>query len=287
MTPRKMSVEKLSAMARQQEKIVMLTVYDFPSAHLAEEAGVDVILVGDSAAMAVLGYDATVPVTLEEMLVFMRAVARGAKLPLLVGDLPFGSYLDPGEAVKSSASIVKHGGMDAVKLEGGSNVADIVSAIVKVGIPVMGHVGLTPQTSGAHGGFKVQGRGAHQARKLVDDAVALEDAGAFAVVLETIPLEVAGVISDRLTVPTIGIGSGVRCDGQVLVWHDLLGISSAYGRHVKPYAQLGEAISSGIKSYAADVRAAQFPGEEQSWHMAEEELNQFIGERLLAGSGLQ
>lgn len=237
--------------------------------------------------MAVLGYDATVPVTLSEMLVFMRAVARGAKAPLLVGDLPFGSYLDPRQAVTSSAAVVKEGGMDAVKLEGGANVADIVSAIVNVGIPVMGHIGLTPQTAAAHGGFKVQGRGARQARKLVDDAVALEEAGAFAIVLETIPLEVAGVISDRVTVPTIGIGSGNRCDGQVLVWHDLLGISSGYGRHVRPYAELGQAISVGIKSYAADVRTGQFPGEEQSWHMAEEELNQFIGERLLAGSGIQ
>ena len=164
--------------------------------------------------------------------------------------------------------------------------ADIVSAIVKVGIPVMGHIGLTPQTSAAHGDSRVQGREAKQAHMLVDDAVALEDAGAFAVVLETIPLEVAGVISDRLTIPTIGIGSGVRCDGQVLVWHDLLGISSAYGRHVRPYAQLGEAMSSGIKSYAADVRSGQFPSEEQSWHMAEGELNQFIGERLLAGTAV-
>jgi 3-methyl-2-oxobutanoate hydroxymethyltransferase len=282
----KVSVEKLSTMAARDEKIVMVTAYDHPSARLAEEAGVDVILVGDSAAMAVLGYDGTVPVTLEEMLVFMRAVARGAHIPLLVGDLPFGSYIDSDTAVKSSASVLKEGGMDAVKLEGGTSVADIVSAIVKVGIPVMGHIGLTPQTSRAHGGFKVQGRGAPQARKLVDDAVALEDAGAFAVVLETIPVEVAAVITDRLTIPTIGIGSGVRCDGQVLVWHDLLGISSAYGRHVKPYAHLDEAMRSGVQSYAADVRSGRFPGEEQSWHMAEEELNQFVGERLLAGAAL-
>jgi 3-methyl-2-oxobutanoate hydroxymethyltransferase len=150
----------------------------------------------------------------------------------------------------------------------------------------MGHIGLTPQTSGPHGGFRVQGREAKRARKLVDDAVALEDAGAFAIVLETIPLEVAGVISDRLTIPTIGIGSGVRCDGQVLVWHDVLGISSGYGRHVRPYAQVAEAMASGITSYAADVRSGQFPSEKQSWHMAEEELNQFVGERLLAGTGL-
>jgi 3-methyl-2-oxobutanoate hydroxymethyltransferase len=287
MTSRKISVEKLSSMARRNEKIVMVTAYDHPSAKMAEEAGVDVILVGDSVAMAVLGYDSTVPVSLEEMLVFMSAVSRGATVPLLVGDLPFGSYLKPGDAVKSSARVIKQGGLDAVKLEGGANVARIVHAIVTAGIPVMGHIGLTPQTSGAHGGFKVQGRGAQQARTLVDDAVALEEAGAFAVVLETIPVEVASVISDRLAIPTIGIGSGMRCDGQVLVWHDLLGISSGYGRHVKAFAQVDQVIIAALTSYAAEVRSSEFPSEQQSWHMAEDELNQFIGERLLAGSGLR
>jgi 3-methyl-2-oxobutanoate hydroxymethyltransferase len=276
MSNRKTSIEQLQAMADRGEKIVMVTTYDYPSARLVEEAGLDIAFVGDSLAMTVLGYESTVPVTLDEMLVFMKAVARGARTPLLLGDLPFGSYSDPQEAIRSSVRVIKEGGMDAVKLEGGAEVAEIVRAITRTGIPVMGHIGLTPQTSSAHGGFKVQGRHAEQARKLVNDALALEAAGAFAIVLETIPMEVAASISARLRIPTIGIGSGAHCDGQVLVWHDLLNfVQGAQGRHVKHYADLNSVIATALRQYADEVRAGVFPAEEHAWHMKEEELEAF------------
>ncbi len=265
-------------MKRKRQKIVMLTTYDYPSARIAETADIDIAFVGDSLAMLVLGYDSTVPVTLDEMLVFMKAVARGASSPLLLGDLPFGSYLTPSQAIESSGRIIKEGGMDAVKLEGGSNVCEVVRAIVKTGIPVMGHIGLTPQTSGAHGGFKVQGRRAEQAKTLAEDAYALQEAGAFAIVLETVPVEVAEAITRRLSIPTIGIGSGIECDGQVLVWHDMLGISGAYGRHVKQYAELGDAMIAAATAYTDDVRASRFPDEAQTWHMADEELLAFTAD---------
>ncbi|HZT97531.1 MAG TPA: 3-methyl-2-oxobutanoate hydroxymethyltransferase [Chloroflexota bacterium] len=275
MPNKRVSIEKLQGMKRRSEKIVMLTTYDYPAARIAEEAGVDIAFVGDSLAMLVLGHSSTVPVTLDEMLVFMKAVSRGASAPLLLGDLPFGSYLQPSTAIESSGRIIKEGGMDAVKLEGGKDVAAVVRAIVGAGVPVMGHIGLTPQTSGAHGGFKVQGRRADQARRLVEDALALEEAGVFGVVLETIPVEVAASITERLTVPTIGIGSGIGCDGQVLVWHDMLGISGAYGRHVKQYATLAATMLEAVRAYGEDVRAKRFPDEDQTWHMAEEELELF------------
>jgi 3-methyl-2-oxobutanoate hydroxymethyltransferase len=266
-----MSVEKLRSMAAGGQKIVMLTAYDHPSAMIAEEAGIDIAFVGDSLAMLVLGLPSTVPVKLDEMLVFMKAVSRGAHSPLLLGDMPFGSFLHPDQAVSNAARILKEGGMDAVKLEGGLEVADVVAAITRRGIPVMGHIGLTPQTSGAHGGYRLQGKKAGQAMKLVDDALALEGAGAFAVVLELVPGEVAKMVSERLTIPTIGIGSGADCDGQVLVWHDLLGLSTAYGKHVRQYANLHEVTLDAVTTYAADVRSERFPSEEQTWHMSDAE----------------
>lgn len=259
-------------MARRQEKIVMVTAYDYRSAVIAEEAGVDIVFVGDTLAMVVLGYPSTVPVSLDEMIIFMQAVSRGAHNPLLLGDMPFGSYLSPDQAVVSAARLVKEGGMEAVKLEGGREVCDVVEAVTRRGMPVMGHIGLTPQTTAAHGGYHVKGKKAAAARRLIDDATALEEAGAFAVVLELVPVEVAAIISDRLTVPTIGIGSGGSCDGQVLVWHDMLGLSDVYGRHVKRYANLHDATLEAISEYAADVRAGSFPGDEQTWHMPEDEL---------------
>jgi 3-methyl-2-oxobutanoate hydroxymethyltransferase len=272
---RKMSVEKLRAMADSGERIAMLTVYDHPSAVTAEDAGLDIAFVGDSLAMLVLGYPSTVPVTLDQMLVFMAAVSRGARTPLLLGDMPFGSFLEPGLAVTNAARIVKEGGMDAVKLEGGADVCDVVEAVVRRGMPVMGHIGLTPQTSSAHGGYRVQGRKAEQAQGLMRDAQALEDAGAFAVVLELVPSEVAAAITERLTIPTIGIGSGAGCNGQVLVWHDLLGISTAYGKHVRSYADLHGTTLDAVTSYIADVRSGRFPSEDQTWHMSEEEHRSF------------
>jgi 3-methyl-2-oxobutanoate hydroxymethyltransferase len=271
----KTSVEKLRAMADRGERIAMLTVYDHPSAVIAEEAGLDIAFVGDSLAMLVLGYPSTVPVTLDQMLVFMAAVSRGAQAPLLLGDMPFGSFLEPRQAVANAARIVKEGGMDAVKLEGGVDVCDVVAAIVRRGIPVVGHIGLTPQTSGAHGGYRVQGKKAPQAQQLIHDAQALEDAGAFAVVLELVPSEVASTITERLTIPTIGIGSGAGCNGQVLVWHDLLGISTVYGRHVRQYADLRQTALDAVTSYIADVRSGRFPSEDQTWHMSEAEHRSF------------
>jgi 3-methyl-2-oxobutanoate hydroxymethyltransferase len=270
-----MSVERLKAMADHNEKIAMLTVYDHPSAMIAEEAGLDIAFVGDSLAMLVLGHPSTVPITLDEMLVFMAAVARGACTPLLLGDMPFGSFLEPNQAVANAARIVKEGGMDAVKLEGGAEMCDVVAAIVRRGIPVMGHIGLTPQTSSAHGGYRVQGRKAAQANRLTNDALALEEAGAFAVVLELVPAEVAQTISDRVAIPTIGIGSGAGCDGQVLVWHDLLGMSGAYGRHVRRYADIRAASLAAVTAYVEDVRSGRFPSEEQTWHMSEAEQRSF------------
>lgn len=262
-------------MARQGEKIVMLTAYDFPSAQIVQEAGVDIAFVGDSLAMLMLGHDSTVPVTLDEMLVFMKAVARGARTPLLLGDLPFGSYLELGQAVANAGRLIKEGGMDAVKLEGGAKMCDIVAAIVDRDIPVMGHIGLTPQTSGPHGGYRVRGRRTEAAMRLVDDALALQEAGAFAVVLELVPVEVASAISDRLEIPTIGIGSGIGCDGQVLVWHDVLGLSLSHGRHVRRYADLRRDILASVRTFANDVRGGQFPSEDESWHMPAEEREAF------------
>lgn len=276
MPRRKVSIEALQAMTDRGEKIVMVTTYDYPSSLLVEESDIDIAFVGDSLAMTVLGYDSTTPITLDEMLVFMRAVARGAHTPLLLGDLPFGAYSNPDLGVQSSVRVLKEGRMDAVKLEGGEEVADTVHAITRAGIPVMSHIGLTPQTSAAHGGFKVQGRRADQARKLVEDALTLQDAGAFGVVLETIPAEVAEVISRRLRIPTIGIGSGPQCDGQVLVWHDMLGFSrEKYGRHAKQFADLNATIRPALQQYAHEVRGGKFPGEDNTWHMAEEELQVF------------
>ena len=276
-TVRKRSIERFRAMARRDEKIVMLTVYDYPSARIAEEAGIDIVFVGDSLAMVVLGYPSTVPVTMDEMIVFMKAVARGTRTPLLLGDMPFGSFLEPNMAVENAARIVKEGGMDAVKLEGGKDACDIVAAIVRRGIPVMGHIGLTPQTSSAHGGPRLQGKRAADAQRLLEDARALQDAGAFGVVLELVPEEVAHQISDELDIPTIGIGSGSACDGQVLVWHDVLGLSGAYGRHVRRYADLYGVTLEAVREYSADVRSGRFPAEDQTWHMSEEEKRSFVG----------
>ena len=207
----------------------------------------------------------------------MKAVSRGARTPLLLGDMPFGSFLDPDQAVLNAARIVKEGGMDAVKTRGRRGGHGCCGSHRSRGIPVMGHIGLTPQTSGAHGGYRVQGKKAEAGLRLIQDAQALENAGAFGVVLELVPGEVAQQVSDHVSIPTIGIGSGVTCAGQVLVWHDLLGLSSAYGRHVRQYADLHAVTLGAIGEYAADVRAGRFPSEEQTWHMSDQELQNFVG----------
>ena len=256
------------------EPIVMVTAYDYPSAQVAEEAGVDVVLVGDSAAQVVLGYPTTVPVSLDEMLTLAAAVRRGLSTPLLVGDLPFGTYeVSNEEAVKSAQRYVKEAGCDAVKLERGGTSAERARAIVAAGIPVMGHVGLTPQTATALGGYRSQGRTAERALAVYWDAKALEGAGCFAIVFEAIPTELTEEIVPRLQVPVIGIGAGSTTDGQVLVLHDLLGIHSGHApRFVKRFAQVREQMLSGLTAFSEEVRARRYPAAEHGYTMAPDEL---------------
>src|SRR5437762_6666667 len=263
---------------RDGEPIVMVTAYDAPGARFAEDAGIDVVLVGDTAAMVMLGHEGTtVPVTMDEMLFLTRTVARAARRPLVVGDMPFGSYqVSDEEAVRNAIRFVKEARTDAVKLEGAGASLTRVKAIVGAGIPVMGHVGLTPQSATMLGGFKTQGKTAEAALRLVDDARALEAAGCFAVVLEAVPAPVAAVITETLSVPTIGIGAGPECDGQVLVYHDLLGLSEGHlPRFVKRYANLSREIRDALEHYADDVRSGTFPEEQHTYEMPAEELAAF------------
>ena len=275
----KLPLPELGAMKRDGRKIVMVTAYDAPGARFAEDAGVDVVLVGDTAAMVVLGHEGTtVPVTMDEMLFLTRTVARAARRPIVVGDMPFGSYqVSDEDAVRNAIRFFKEAGADAVKLEGAGPSLSRVRAIVGAGIPVMGHVGLTPQSATMLGGFKTQGRTADKALQLVADARELEAAGCFAVVLEAVPAPVAARITEVLTVPTIGIGAGASCDGQVLVYHDLLGLTEGHlPRFVKRYANLSREIRDALDAYAADVRAGSFPAEEHTYAMPEEELRAFL-----------
>ena len=274
----KLSLTEIAETKRRGEKLVMVTAYDHPSAALADEAGVDFVLVGDSAADNVLGYDSTVPVTTDELLVLVRAVARGAKRAIVVADLPFGSFqVSNDEAVASAVRFVKEGGADVVKLEGAGPGLERVGAIVGAGIPVMGHVGLTPQSATMLGGYRAQGRTAERARRLLADARALEAAGCFALVLEAVPAAVAARITAAVSIPTIGIGAGAACDGQVLVWHDLLGLSDRPpARFVKRYAELRGEIRGALERFAADVRSGAFPADEHTYAMPDEELEAFL-----------
>ena len=274
----KRPLPELAEMKRRGEKIVMVTAYDAPGARFAEDAGIDVILVGDTAAMVVLGHEGTtVPVTMDEMLFLTRTVARAARRPIVIGDMPFGSYQVSDEnAVVNAIRFVKEAGADAVKLEGAGPSVSRARAIVAAGIPVMGHVGLTPQSATQLGGFKTQGKTAEQARELVAGALALEAAGCFSVVLEAVPSPVAAEITRRLTVPTIGIGAGPDCDGQVLVYHDLLGLTEGHlPRFVKRYANLSREIRDALEHYAEDVRSGAFPEEQHTYAMADEERDRF------------
>jgi 3-methyl-2-oxobutanoate hydroxymethyltransferase len=257
--------------------ITMITAYDFPSGQMASEAGVELVLVGDSAAMTVLGHDSTVPATMEEMLMLTRAAARGSTHPLVIADMPFGSYqVDDRDAIVNAARMVKEGGADAVKMEGAGTTLARIRAVVDAGIPVMGHLGLTPQTATALGGFKAQGRTAAAALRLLDDAIAVERAGAFGLVLECVPAPVAARITARLTIPTIGIGAGAACDGQVLVFHDLLGIGAGKPpRFVEQYADLHTLIVDALRRYAGDVRTGRFPREEHTYAIPADELATF------------
>ena len=273
----KLPLPELLEMKRRGEKIVMVTAYDAPGARFAEDAGVDVILVGDTAAMVVLGHEGTTPVTMDEMLFLTRTVSRAARHPIVIGDMPFGSFqVSDEKAVENAIRFVKEGGADAVKLEGAGPMLSRVKTIVEAGIPVMGHVGLTPQSATMLGGFKTQGKTAETARRLVDDALALEQAGAFSVVLEAVPVPVAAEVTRRLTVPTIGIGAGRETDGQVLVYHDLLGLTEGHlPRFVKRYANLSREIRDALEAYADEVRAGTFPEDEHTYEMSEEELERF------------
>jgi 3-methyl-2-oxobutanoate hydroxymethyltransferase len=274
---RPMTLPRLLDKRASGEPIVMVTAYDFPSARAAERAGVDVVLVGDSAANTVLGYDTTVPISMEEMLMLAAAVRRGLKTPLLVGDLPFGSYeVSDAQAVQTAQRFVKEAGCDAIKLEAGGVSAERARAIARSGIPVMGHIGLTPQTATALGGWRAQGRTAGKALELARDAQALQDAGCFSIVFEAIPAEVAGELTRRLDIPVIGIGAGPHVDGQVLVFHDLLGIREGQGaRFVKRYADLLDEMVAGVGAYAQDVRGRTYPGPEHTYSIDPEELAEF------------
>jgi 3-methyl-2-oxobutanoate hydroxymethyltransferase len=269
MRQERVTVTAVRAMKARGERVVMLTAYDTPTARLLDAAGVDVILVGDSLAMVALGYETTLPVTLEEMLHHTRAVARGAARALVVGDLPFLSYqVSREEALRSAGRMLKEGNAQAVKLEGGLEVAGTVAALLEAGIPVMGHIGLTPQAVHRMGGYKVQGRTAEAAARLLKDAVALERAGAFSLVLEGLPWQVAGAVTEAVGIPTIGIGAGPRCDGQVLVTNDLLGLFDEFTpKFVKRYANLRETLLQAFGQFREEVRAGAFPGPEHSFSL--------------------
>jgi 3-methyl-2-oxobutanoate hydroxymethyltransferase len=275
--PGKLPITELVELKARRQPIVMVTAYDAPSGRLADEAGVDLILVGDSAAMTVLGHDSTVPASMDEMIVLTRAVTRGARRPLVIADMPFGSFqVSDAEAIANAIRFVKEAGADAVKLEGAGPSLSRASAIVGAGIPVMGHIGLTPQSATALGGFKAQGRTADKAAQLLRDALALEAAGCFAIVLEAVPAAVAEEVARRLSIPTIGIGAGAGTDGQVLVWHDLLGLYQGQSpRFVKRYADLATTIRDAVAEYAADVREHRFPETVHTYAMPAEELEAF------------
>jgi 3-methyl-2-oxobutanoate hydroxymethyltransferase len=271
------TLPELAEMKRSREPIVMVTAYDYPSALVAEEAGVDIVLVGDTAAMVVLGYDATTPVGMDEMTTMAAAVRRGLSTPLLVGDLPFGSYERSNEhAIDNAQRFVREAGCDAVKLERGGASVERARAIARSGIPVMGHVGLTPQTATALGGFKTQGKTAAAAAKVAEEAFALQAAGCFSIVFEAIPAAIAEVIVARLDVPVIGIGAGAGTDGQVLVFHDLLGIHTGHTpKFVKRYAAVHDEMVAGVGRYTDEVRSGKFPGPEHQYAVEPEELAAF------------
>ncbi len=278
----RVTVRDIAKMKRKGQKIPVVTAYDYTSARLGDRAGIPALLVGDSLGMVVLGYDSTIPVTMEDMVHHTKAVVRGSQRALVTADLPFMSYhLDSTQAMANAGRLVQEGGAQAVKLEGGEKVADVASRVVDAGIPVMGHIGLTPQSVNAFGGYRVQGQTQAGAAQLLKDAQALEQAGAFALVLELVPTPLARLISERLTIPTIGIGAGGGCDGQVQVLHDMLGLYSDFvPKHTKRYAHLAETIEDALGRYAREVREGSFPAEEHSFPMDQailEELSYMQG----------
>jgi 3-methyl-2-oxobutanoate hydroxymethyltransferase len=276
-------------MKRAGKPIVMVTAYDFPSAQVVEDAGVDVVLVGDSAANCVLGYESTVPVGMDEMVMLATAVRRGLRTPLLIGDMPFGSYEQSNEqAIENAHRFVKQAGCDAVKLERGGPSIDRARAIIRSGVPVMGHVGLTPQTATQLGGYKAQGKTANRAIEIAEDALALEAVGCFSIVFEAVPAAVTESLMPKMGVPVIGIGAGPGTDGQVLVFHDLLGINQGHvARFVKRYADVHGGMVAGVREYAEEVRDRAFPGPQHAYSIEPAELNEFrtyLQQESLAGA---
>jgi len=265
----RIAITDLAAKKKRGEKIVMFTVYDYPTARLVDEAGVDISFIGDTLGMVVLGYDSTLPVTMDDILHHTKAVARGTQHAHVLADMPFMSYqVSPEDALRNAGRLLQEGGAQSVKLEGGIQVADTVRRIVDAGIPVMGHLGLTPQSVNQLGGYKIQGKTPKAAVKLLNDAVTLEQAGAYAIVLECVPVHLANAITERVNVPTIGIGAGAGCDGQVQVFHDLLGLYQDFlPKHARRYAQVGDTIREAVRAYAKDVRAGRFPTQAESFIM--------------------
>jgi 3-methyl-2-oxobutanoate hydroxymethyltransferase len=280
MDRKKVSIPHLHAKKQRGEPISMITAYDYPGALAVDEAGVDLILVGDSLGMVVLGYESTVPVTMDEMISHAAAVKRGTKYAHIVGDMPFMSYqTDVKEAVRNAGRFLKEGGADSIKLEGGAEMAPTVKAIVDAGIAVMGHIGLTPQSASKLGGYRVQGKTRSGAHKLLEDALALQNAGAYAIVLETTPARVSEFVSKQLTIPTIGIGAGAGCDGQVLVFHDLLGYFDRFSpKHNKRYANIKPIIVEAVKQYVSEVNTRAFPAVENSFAIDDAEFEAFVQE---------
>jgi 3-methyl-2-oxobutanoate hydroxymethyltransferase len=276
MAKSKVSVLDIQKAKQENRKLVMITAYDYPFGLMADQAGVDIVLVGDSLGMVVMGLEGTVAVTMDQMVHHIKAVVRGCKSPLIVGDMPFMSYnVSISDAITNAGRLMKEGGCDVVKLEGGRDFAPTIEAIVKAGIPVQGHIGLTPQTASALGGFKMQGKDAKAAMKIVDDAKALEDAGVFSMILEAVPAPLGKLIAETVKVPVIGIGAGVDVDGQVLVTHDMIGLFDKFvPKFVKQYMQIRPAIIDAIREYKTDVESGQFPGPEHSFSMSDETIGE-------------
>ncbi len=276
MNKERVTVSTFQKRKKDQKKITMLTAYDYPTAKILDESGVDALLVGDSLGMVVLGYEDTTKVTMDDMVHHTKAVSRGANRAMVVGDMPFLSYhLSITESIRNAGRLVQEAGAQAVKLEGGNNVVPHIKAIIEAGIPVMGHLGLTPQSINVFGGFKVQGKTVNQAQKIIDDALALEEAGVFSVVLECVPAPLVKLISEKLTIPTIGIGAGVDCDGQILVTHDMVGLYGDFTpKFVKQYCHLGSKIIGAVNEYIEEVKNGAFPQEIHGFKMNEDVLQQ-------------
>jgi len=266
----RVSISQIKDMKRRSEKISMLTAYDYATARIIDEAGIPLILVGDSLGMVVLGYESTIPVNMDDMLHHIKAVVRGTKRALVVGDMPFMTYhTNVSDAMRNAGRLIQEGGAQAIKLEGGAAVAETVKRVVDCGIPVVGHIGLTPQSINQLGGYKVQGRTPEAALRLLEDARALEEAGVFAIVLEVVPAQLAELITQKISVPTIGIGAGAGCDGQVQVVSDILGLSSCCFKHTKQYANLGDIMHAAITQFDSEVKSGSFPADEHSFSMDE------------------